>query len=53
MYTQNQVPAISGAPTAKGNPYLSSLVTGWQKLVEGQRADAVSRLGVDQHADRG
>jgi raffinose/stachyose/melibiose transport system substrate-binding protein len=34
MYTQNQVPAISGAPAAKGNPYLSSLVTGWQKLVK-------------------
>src|SRR5580765_3681674 len=34
MYTQNQVPAISGAPGAKGNPYLTSLVTGWQKLVK-------------------
>jgi raffinose/stachyose/melibiose transport system substrate-binding protein len=34
MYTQNQVPAISGAPGAKGNPYLTSLVTGWQQLVK-------------------
>jgi raffinose/stachyose/melibiose transport system substrate-binding protein len=34
MYTQNQVPAISGAPGAKGNPYLTSLVKGWQQLVK-------------------
>jgi raffinose/stachyose/melibiose transport system substrate-binding protein len=34
MYTQNQVPAIAGAPGAKGNPYLTSLVQGWQKLVQ-------------------
>ena len=34
MYDQNQVPAITGAPAAKGNPYLTSLATGWQQLLK-------------------
>jgi raffinose/stachyose/melibiose transport system substrate-binding protein len=34
MYAQNQVPAITTAPAAKGNPYLTSLATGWQQLVK-------------------
>ena len=33
MYAQNQVPAITTAPPAKGNPYLTSIATGWKKLV--------------------
>jgi raffinose/stachyose/melibiose transport system substrate-binding protein len=33
MYAQNQVPAITTAPGAKGNPYLTSLSSGWKKLV--------------------
>ena len=33
MYAQNQVPAITGAPAAKGNVYLSSIATGWKQLV--------------------
>ena len=33
MYTQNQIPAITGAPAAKGNVYLSSIATGWKQLV--------------------
>ena len=34
MYAQNQIPAVLGAPAAKGNPYLSSIANGWQKLVK-------------------
>jgi raffinose/stachyose/melibiose transport system substrate-binding protein len=34
MYAQNQVPAITTAPAAKGNPYLTSVADGWQKLVK-------------------
>jgi raffinose/stachyose/melibiose transport system substrate-binding protein len=33
MYAQNQVPAITGAPAAKGNVYLSSIAAGWKQLV--------------------
>jgi raffinose/stachyose/melibiose transport system substrate-binding protein len=33
MYAQNQVPAITTAPPAVGNPYLTSIATGWKKLV--------------------
>ncbi|HET6171249.1 MAG TPA: extracellular solute-binding protein [Gaiellales bacterium] len=34
MYAQNQIPAITGAPAAQGNPYLSSIATGWKQLVK-------------------
>ena len=34
MYAQNQIPAVSTAPAAKGNAYLSSIATGWQQLVK-------------------
>ncbi len=33
MYAQNQIPAILGAPPT-GNPYLTSIANGWQKLVK-------------------
>jgi raffinose/stachyose/melibiose transport system substrate-binding protein len=33
-YTQNQIPAIVGAPKPVGNAYLSQLSDGWQKLVK-------------------
>ena len=32
-YPQNQIPAITTAPAAKGNPYLTSVATGWKQLV--------------------
>ena len=35
MYAQNQIPAISTARPAKGNPYLTSLADGWKQLVNG------------------
>jgi hypothetical protein len=34
MYAQNQIPAVSTAPAAKGDPYLSSIADGWQQLVK-------------------
>ena len=34
MYSQNQIPAISGAPKAVGDPYLTAVAGGWQKLVK-------------------
>jgi raffinose/stachyose/melibiose transport system substrate-binding protein len=34
MYAQNQIPAVSTAPAAQGNAYLSSIATGWQQLVK-------------------
>jgi raffinose/stachyose/melibiose transport system substrate-binding protein len=34
MYAQNQIPAIQGAPGAKGNPYLTSIANGWKQLVK-------------------
>ena len=34
MYAQNQIPAISTAPKAVGDPYLSSIAGGWQQLVK-------------------
>ena len=34
MYAQNQIPAISAAPAAKGNAYLTSVADGWQQLVK-------------------
>jgi raffinose/stachyose/melibiose transport system substrate-binding protein len=34
MYAQNQIPAVTSAPAAKGNPYLSSVAKGWQQLVK-------------------
>jgi raffinose/stachyose/melibiose transport system substrate-binding protein len=34
MYAQNQIPAIQGAPAAKGNPYLTSIANGWKQLVK-------------------
>jgi raffinose/stachyose/melibiose transport system substrate-binding protein len=33
-YAQNQIPAIVGAPAAKGNVFLTQLSTGWQQLVK-------------------
>jgi raffinose/stachyose/melibiose transport system substrate-binding protein len=32
-YPQNQIPAITTAPAAKGNPYLTSVANGWKQLV--------------------
>jgi raffinose/stachyose/melibiose transport system substrate-binding protein len=34
MYAQNQIPAITGAPAATGNAYLSSIAAGWKQLVQ-------------------
>jgi raffinose/stachyose/melibiose transport system substrate-binding protein len=34
MYAQNQIPAVLNAPPAAGNPYLTSIANGWQKLVK-------------------
>jgi raffinose/stachyose/melibiose transport system substrate-binding protein len=34
MYAQNQIPAVSTAPAAKGNPYLTSVANGWKQLVQ-------------------
>jgi len=34
MYAQNQIPAVTSAPAAKGNAYLTSVATGWQQLVK-------------------
>jgi raffinose/stachyose/melibiose transport system substrate-binding protein len=34
MYAQNQIPAIQGAPGAKGNPYLTSIANAWKQLVK-------------------
>jgi raffinose/stachyose/melibiose transport system substrate-binding protein len=33
-YSQNQIPAATGVPAAKGNAYLTSVATGWQQLVK-------------------
>jgi raffinose/stachyose/melibiose transport system substrate-binding protein len=33
MYSQNQIPAILGAPAPPNNPYLASIAKGWQQLV--------------------
>ncbi len=34
MYAQNQIPAVTSAPAAKGNAYLTSVADGWQQLVK-------------------
>ena len=34
MYAQNQIPAVTSAPAAKGNAYLTSVATGWKQLVK-------------------
>jgi len=34
MYAQNQIPAVTHAPPAKGNAYLTSVANGWQELVK-------------------